>query len=50
VLVGDLEGPWWPAGIPVAGRRDGSGRGVSRPWQQWLSTRSGWRLAAVWPP
>jgi hypothetical protein len=26
VLVGALAGPWWPAGIPVAGRWDGSCR------------------------
>jgi hypothetical protein len=27
-----LAGPWWPVGIPVAGRRDGSGRGqLGRP-------------------
>jgi hypothetical protein len=27
VLTGAPAGPWWPVGIPVAGRRDGSGRG-----------------------
>jgi hypothetical protein len=27
VLTGAPAGPWWPAGIPVAGRGDGSGRG-----------------------
>jgi hypothetical protein len=32
VLAGALAGPWWPAGIPIFGRRDRSGRGqIGRP-------------------
>jgi hypothetical protein len=45
---GALAGLWWPAGIPDAGRRDGScratrwlGRGVGRPRWQLSSMRSG---------
>jgi hypothetical protein len=33
---GALAGPWWPAEIPVAGRRDGSCRATRRLGRGWV--------------
>jgi hypothetical protein len=43
VLTGAPAGSWWPAGIPVVGRWDGScGDGTARAAMGWFGQRS-WR-------